>query len=193
MRVSTSRSTVALAVLTAGLALASTTRAQEVQVPPPTAEASTTPAPAARDYRVLTLDDGDPIPPNYHRVMRVRSGLVKAGAALFGATYPLSLGVVGMCAAVACNSVGKDVALAIPGVGPFVQMARTTNFPGNAVLALDGLAQLGGIAMITIGVAASQEVFEPNAVAETFHLTLAPMLGPLYEGRYEGVVVSGTF
>jgi hypothetical protein len=42
-------------------------------------------------------------------------------------------------------------------------------------------------------VAASQEVFEPNAVAETFRLTLAPMVGPLYEGRYEGVGVSGTF
>jgi hypothetical protein len=106
-------------------------------------------------------------------------------------TYGLSLGAVAIeaavCPSTGCASVGEERALAIPGVGPFVQMVWTTNPIGNVVLALDGLAQMGGIAMLTIGLVMKQEA--PAKEADAPRFTFVPLVG---SGRY-GMGLGGTF
>jgi hypothetical protein len=179
--------TLAGLVLLEGLLLATRARAQD----PPLAGAGAAPAqppppleallyPTVRSRPTLVVDAEETAPPGYHSATRARSGLVTAGVTLFGVTYGSSLLATALDAtlcATACASVGHDEALAVPGIGPFVQMARTTNPAGNAILALDGLAQLGGIAMFTVGLAMRQEVFVPDRAVETPRLVVTPVAG----------------
>ena len=101
-------------------------------------------------------NEGEPIPPGYHPSSRVRGGLIGGGAGLFGAVYLL----FGLLPA----AIGSDVCdvggckntlwpLYLPVVGPFITIGTVHNpgATGGIFLALDGLAQAGGVAMIIIG------------------------------------------
>jgi hypothetical protein len=110
-------------------------------------------APAILDY-----EDGDPVPPGYHKSSHARKGLVIGGSVLFGTTYLLTLSVAGIGQLV--NDVypkgSKDFGpLLIPVAGPFVGLATTQPSSGGAFgLALLGLMQAGGVAMFIAGFAA---------------------------------------
>jgi len=145
--------------------------------------------------RVITdWSEGEPIPPGYHEATRIRKGLVIGGAVLFGTTYlftALGASIVAACSGENCYSAGS---LFVPGVGPFIQMAQPGNGAiGNFWLAVDGIAQLGGITMFVVGLAAPKSVLVRNDLGSSskkdFQLALSPIVGPGQQGM--GLV--GTF
>jgi hypothetical protein len=113
--------------------------------------------------------DGDPVPEGYHITQRTRTGLVVGGAVTFGVLYIISV----MGAAIvhdANNSLGgtdNADALFIPGVGPFVQMTKTTSASGNVFNAIDGIAQCGGLAMLLVGLTNPRNVLVRNDLGAT--------------------------
>jgi hypothetical protein len=155
--------------------------------------------------RVITdWSEGEPVPPGYHESTRIRKGLVIGGAVLFGSTYLLSAFTATVGAADAsenciwstpsCNSSNPLTSLFIPAVGPFIQMAHSGNTAvGNFWLALDGIAQVGGITMFAIGLASPKTVLVRNDLGsitrKDFQLSLAPIVSP----QRQGMGFVGTF
>ena len=119
--------------------------------------------------RITDWEEGEPIPPGYHPISRIRKGLVIGGAVTFGSVYLINV----MTAAIAqdtCNSLGGCSglgALYAPIVGPFIQMGAThTSATGNFFLVMDGLVQAGGVAMFIAGLAAPKMVLVRNDLAK---------------------------
>jgi hypothetical protein len=104
--------------------------------------------------------DGDRrVSAGYHEESRPRTGLVIAGAATFGAAYLLA---VLTAAAYTCeldpmmpsSCGGPDARLYIPFAGPFLQMSTSSvSTFGNVLFATNGLAQVAGAGMFTLGLA----------------------------------------
>jgi hypothetical protein len=133
--------------------------------------------------------EGEPIPPGYHEAIRMRRGLVVGGAVLFGTMYLLTA----LVAAVESDntSCGCHAGLFIPGAGPFVELGQSTGATTSFFLVVDGMSQLGGLAMFIAGLAVPKTVLIRNDLGSTsgFHLALSPIVGP---GR-SGMGVVGTF
>ena len=178
---------------------AHTARADEPVYAPPNVEVAPGvvvveqggPRPSAAGPRVITdYEEGDPFPAGYHPVQRTRKGLVVGGAVTFGCLYLISLliAAANTDAAKADNRSSEADALYIPAIGPFVQMARTSSATANVFLALDGIAQAGGIAMFVAGISMPKTVLVRDAsTSPTLHL--APLVG---RGS-TGLAVMGTF
>lgn len=129
-------------------------------------------------------NEGDPIPPGYHPVSRVRGGLIAAGLATFLPVYLISA-LVGAATIDTCKAYNSYASgcrdagfLLVPVAGPFIEIAHQTN-PGAAGalgLTILGLAQAGGVAMFVMGIAWPRVVLVRNDLAKT-HVTLEPVLG----------------
>lgn len=118
--------------------------------------------------RITDWQEGDPIPPGYHPVSRVRVGLVAGGAALFGALYLITV----VSAAIAQDvGDGKSTALYAPIVGPFIIMPQTHSATANVFLAIDGIGQAAGIAMLIGGIAAPKTILIRNDLGFTLRPT----------------------
>jgi hypothetical protein len=129
--------------------------------------------------RIKDWDDSQPVPPGYHVSSRPRVGLIVGGAVLFGVMYLLSvLTAAGYSDSNPGQSNG-DASLYIPAVGPFMQMANTSSSVGNVFLAIDGLAQCGGLAMFIFGIAAPRSELVRNDLGKI------PMIVPVKMG-YDG-------
>ncbi len=136
---------------------------------------------------IRNWQEGEPIPPGYHPAERVRLGLVIGGATLFGVMYFFSVLAASICTSagpdgksIVCGgSTTHEDALLVPAAGPFIQMAQSTPATGEVFLALDGLAQLGGIAMLAYGIAAPKPVLVRNDLgkAPPPRLEIAPLVG----------------
>ncbi len=101
--------------------------------------------PAPRDWR-----PGDPVPPGYQEVSEPRRGLIVGGSLVFGIPYLTSL-LVGV---IAIDLGGANLwPMLLPVVGPFIQLAIPPD-TFNALLVLDGVLQVGGVAMFIAGFAA---------------------------------------
>jgi hypothetical protein len=167
-----------------------TASAQGYAPPPPGYEQQAQPAPqgyyvppsvaASGPRKITDWEEGEPIPPGYHPVSRIRKGLVIGGAVLFGSMYLISV----MTAAIAQDTCKATSAcsnpltpLFIPVAGPFVQLGNTGGSATAAVfLVLDGLAQAGGVAMFIAGLAAPKTVLVRNDLAKTkVHVMPVPM------------------
>jgi len=158
-----------VAALTALLTFTSAIgHAQETPAPP----SHRSPLPAEID----SWEPGDPIPPGYHPVERMRKGLIIAGAVTLGAFYSFSaLGAFVANSGSPClfnfSSLGcggghagnEDVgALYIPVLGPFLQMTRTTDAGGNELNFIDGAMQSAGLALLIIGLASPRKELVRN-------------------------------
>jgi len=137
--------------------------------------------------------EGDPIPPGYHPISRVRGGLVAGGASLFGAMY-LLFGLLpatidsDSCSGYSGSSCHNTLwPLYIPVVGPFITMGTNGSHSTTVglLLAIDGLAQAGGMAMMIFG-AIGRTVLMRNdlgmnplefRVGQAKKLELQPMMG----------------
>ncbi len=143
--------------------------------------------------------EGEPIPPGYHPSTRIRTGLVAGGATMFGATYLISLLVaaIGQDSCTAVSTMGgvqctNDAApLFIPVVGPFITMGNVRDSAtADVFLVLDGLLQVGGIAMFIAGLAWPKTVLVRNDLGKNkIHVTPTPMLGQ----NMAGAGLIGTF
>jgi hypothetical protein len=135
--------------------------------------------------------EGEPIPPGYHPVTKMRTGLVVGGAVLFGVTYLFSALGAAIGADANPGQSNPFGALWVPAAGPFIQVFQNGNSAtGSLLLVLDGLCQVGGISMFAIGLASPKTALVRNDLASrTPHLSFAPIVGP---GR-SGLGLVGTF
>jgi hypothetical protein len=135
-------------------------------------------------------DEGQEPPPGYIRQTRVRKGLVIGGAITFGTTWLLSAVTAGMVMDNGSEEDGERFApLFAPVVGPFIAMATTNSEGvGTLVLAIDGIAQAGGLAMLIAGCAAQKSVFvRTGPMGE--QMTITPMIGK----DANGFALTGSF
>lgn len=147
-------------------------------------------------------EPGDPVPEGYRVVRRSRRGLVIAGSIVGGIAYSSSV--------VAAVAIAEDdsAPLLIPVVGPWIMLAtgsvkdracsdaelrdymdpeRCGDRSGTrAALALDGLMQVAGATMLTIGLAYPST----RLVRNNFRLSMAPI--PFGHTGY-GLGAIGTF
>jgi len=164
--------------------------------PPPGFESQAAPPPAgyyvpqsvaqSGPRRINDWEPGEPIPPGYHPVTRIRTGLVVGGAVTFGVMYLLTVVV----AATIHDAGGRSSAgLYVPVAGPFVQMANTSYASLDVLLAIDGLAQAAGVAMLIAGIAAPKSVLIRNDLGK-FEMKPTPMV---FGNNGAGFGFKGTF
>jgi hypothetical protein len=120
----------------------------------------------------------------------VRKGAIIGGAVTFGSLYLLSA-LVAAEAQDSARSTGDggspDGALFVPGIGPFIQMASTSSATGDLVLAIDGIGQCAGAALLVYGLTSPRTLLIRN------DLTQAAVV-PIPMGREGmGVGMVGTF
>jgi hypothetical protein len=132
-------------------------------------------------------DDAQPIPAGYHLESHARTGLVVGGAVLFGTMYLISALVAAGDADAHSGSSNPAGALWAPAIGPFIQMTQTSSATAGLFLAIDGLAQIGGIAMFTAGLASPRTDLVRNDFG--LHLSVAPIVGR----DHTGLGLVGTF
>lgn len=130
--------------------------------------------------RTLPYDEGQPIPQGYTRREKPRLGLIIGGAVTLGVSYLLSLMAFVIDDSVSCvefdGSGGCDETsdlwpLAIPVAGPFLTIGTTDGEQDSlTILLLDGLAQVGGVVMLVLGVTSKKTVLVRNDLAEV-HVT----------------------
>jgi hypothetical protein len=139
---------------------------------------------------IKNYNEGDPIPPGYKPVERVRRGAVIAGGSVFAGLYFLSALVA---AGGADSSEGSNpvAALWVPGVGPFIQMVSTDSAVANVFLAIDGVGQSLGLAMVIYGLTSPKTVLVRNdlASADKPKIRAVPMTG----NGTTGMALVGTF
>jgi hypothetical protein len=171
------------AALSAALVLRCASAGAQVAVaPPPTVDPSaSTTSPRPGDPRDLatsatapdeappakTLDPpswrpGGPIPPGYQLALSPRRWLVSAGATLFALSYLGSAAGATTSYDTDDETASSRAALWIPAIGPFLVMGDTKSASADVLLALDGLAQIGGLTMFVYGLALPVSVLIPK-------------------------------
>jgi hypothetical protein len=157
--------------------------------PPPTPAPAPAPARAPPPMPPLALAPAPPASPP--RPLVARRGFVIAGATILAISHGASVVAGAICSTViTCGgTTSHETWLFVPAIGPIVQFERTTSAAGNIVLGADILAQLGGIAMLTYGIAAKVPAPDPETDAARLTLTLAPIAGA---GR-AGMTIVGWF
>jgi hypothetical protein len=131
------------------------------------------PPPASVAPWTLDYEDGDPIPPGYHVDTRIRKGLVIGGAVTLGTTWLITC----LTGAILTTAFGDEFApLFAPVAGPFITIGTAQASGGGlALLAVDGVIQTGGLAMLIVGIAVPKTVLIRNdASAPSFQVT--PMM-----------------
>ena len=121
------------------------------------------PAPPELEY-----EEGMAIPPGYRRVERTRKGLTISGSIVLGIFYGLSLSI-------AMGTIDTDDEtgwLAIPVAGPFIMSSTIECDPidefgcndssTRTLLIFDGIGQLTGATLLTLGFTMPKEVLVPE-------------------------------
>lgn len=139
--------------------------------------------PAPRDTRpsVMDYDEDQQIPPGYHVRSKVRGGLIGGGAGLLGGFWIISIitGAVGNAGHELTDGDEPWTPMYVPVVGPFITMATASNDlsgGGTALLAIDGVAQLGGLAMIVLGITLPKKQLVRDDHGKST-LTVRPVIG----------------
>ncbi|WP_437821250.1 PEGA domain-containing protein [Sorangium sp. So ce1078] len=135
----------------------------------------------AADPIELAYKEGAPIPLGYRRETNARSGLITAGATVFGITYtPLSLS----------GSVSGYEILALPVAGPLIHAAQVDGADGFFVV--DGILQAAGLAMLASGILFPKTTLVREDVARSGPRLLGASPARLGRGGL-GVQVVGSF
>lgn len=193
--------TVALVMASSGAALADKPKAGDFD---PQATAKEYPAPLSQTTQPsyvpqsvalsgpeqLDYEEGDPVPAGYTPVKRTRKGPIIAGSIVFGTLYFFSA----MAAAVSADASGRDkndlAPLWVPGVGPFITMGTTDSATGRFFLAVDGLGQCAGIALLVYGLTSPKTVLRRNDFTSPAATIRAV---PILSAAATGVGLVGTF
>ena len=125
----------------------------------------------------IDYEEGQPIPPGYRPEEKIRKGLVIAGACVFGGVYLVNVIMVATMAPEAVERGEGPEWLYVPLVGPFIAIAAIEDMNAGigALLAIDGLAQVGGLAMFIAGLAAKKKVLVRDYTMGGIELT--PTIG----------------
>lgn len=153
--------------------------------------------PAPLGPKSIDYEDGDPVPPGYHKRTHARKGMAIGGGVTFGALYVFTLltAAVGdsVCSAPSggsahsCNTTGWRE-LYIPVAGPFVAIAGFGGGGGTAALVIDGIGQAAGFGLLVAGIAMQQTELTRDDVSKR-KLFVTPTMA---RGS-SGVGVGGTF
>lgn len=148
-------------------------RAQDAPpfVPAPAATTYVIPMPMSGPQRLTDWEPGEPIPPGYHPIKRMRKGLVIGGALTFGITYLITA----LGGAIAADAGGARTAvLLLPVFGPFAMVGKDVGATGSFLFTLNGLAQAAGITMLTVGLAKPKAQLVRDDVAK-IEIEVAPV------------------
>jgi hypothetical protein len=147
----------------------------------------------------LEYQEGQPIPEGYYVDTKIRKGLVIGGAVTLGATWILSVIAAAFAVSIeeAEEADGFDndgispadaSMLFIPVAGPFISIyTYDAGTGGAAVLVIDGVAQVGGLTMLIVGLAAQEKVLKRSHAGVTLEPT------PIVSAQMSGLGLSGTF
>ena len=128
------------------------------------------PAPRRRAQRVPYVE-GMEIPEGARLVEKRRTGMVIAGAAMFGASYALSISLY-------AESYSFSAWMIVPVIGPFVEAGGDSFTSGDRfILVLDGLVQAAGLTLFIAGLVAKKRYVEVWTGNEPGWM-LAPRVGP---------------
>lgn len=143
--------------------------------------------------RMITdWNEGEPIPPGYHPAHRARGGLIGGGAGMFGAAYLISL----MVAAFDCSTAYGAPCdhhywpLWIPVVGPILTVGTSgSDGTGTAALIVDTALQVGGVAMLGIGIM-GRTVLVRNDLGQRLELQPMMAMGATHTGHGAGLSIT---
>jgi hypothetical protein len=142
--------------------------------PAPASAPAPAPAPAPASARA-------PLPP--------RPAAVWGGASLFALTYVASAFSATTGYTADDGTTSSRAAMWVPLVGPFVTLGSTRPAGEDALLVLDGLAQLGGLTLFVYGLTASTPAIVPRDASGRVTLSIAPLL----DRRTAGAGLMGSF
>jgi hypothetical protein len=129
--------------------------------------------------KIEDWDETQPVPPGYHVATHVRKGMIVGGSVLFGTLWLISiLTAAGSADSTPAGQSNGDADLFIPVAGPFLQMTTTSSSTGNVFLAIDGIGQCAGLAMLIYGIASPQTLLVRNDLGIT-----KPIIAPIKMGR----------
>jgi hypothetical protein len=134
--------------------------------------------------------EGEPVPPGYHPVQRVRKGAIVGGAVPFAILYFISALVA---AAQSDRTNGQDKSAAglyFPVVGPFITMPQTSSAVSNVFLAMDGLVQGLGVALVIYGLTSPQTLLVRDDHYGRLRVVPQPLL---FGGGGGGLGLTATF
>jgi len=166
----------------------------EQRPPPPPVQGQTAPpqpvpesqeaAPSAGPRVIADWSEDEPVPPGYHRALRMRRGPIIGGAVTLGTLYMLST----LAAAVAQdNNQGQTnpaVGLWVPALGPFIAIAGSSSATLDWVLVVDGLGQCAGLALLIYGLTTPKTVLMRNDYG---FVRVIPQIVPLRDGAAVGL------
>lgn len=159
-------------VAVASLLLGSTTaQAQTATMSPPLS--ATTPAPSEP-----ISPPPPPAPPaaSPSKLPHPNRELVWTGASLFALSY-LASAISATTGYSTDDGLTSDRAVMwVPAVGPFVMMGTETSASSEVLLALDGLAQIGGLTMFVYGLASSKPMHTTSDGRSALRLSVAPLV-----------------
>jgi len=137
--------------------------------------------PAELEYR-----EGQPIPAGYRTEERISRGLVIAGASVFGAVYLANVVMVAYAGLGGIDPGPGPKWLYVPFAGPFVAIAEFEELPAEVgvLLAVDGLAQVGGLATFIAGLATKEKVLVRDDSATGTRIEVRPIFGPGAAGAH---------
>jgi hypothetical protein len=120
---------------------------------------------------------------------RPRPAAVWGGASLFALTYVASAFSATTGYTADDGTTSSRAAMWVPLVGPFVTLGSTRPAGEDALLVLDGLAQLGGLTLFVYGLTASTPAVVPRDASGRVTLSIAPRV----DRRDTGASIVGTF
>jgi hypothetical protein len=160
---------------------------------------------AGLDPRLLPAEavkgwqEGDPIPPGYGTTTTFHKGLVIAGAVTLGAMWVASIAAYAMLieeddrvtfddgsgnfVTIEDDAEERWAPLVVPVVGPFIAIGTSEDTSAAPYLVIDGVAQVGGLTMLIVGL-----VMKKEKLVWVGDLEIAPLVG-----RQNGVAVGGSF
>lgn len=146
-------------------------------------------------------EEGDPVPPGYQPSTRIRKGLVIGGAVTMGALWVISVLIGGIAVSVedADDALGGDsngitaedwYPMFIPVAGPFITIITAeASGAGTAFLVIDGIGQVGGLAMLIAGLAAQESYLRRVPQYGEVNVEFAPVITP----EFAGMGLKGSF
>jgi hypothetical protein len=160
----------------------------------------------------LDYEEGDPVPAGYHLKSKRSKGMIAGGAATFGALWlfsvvaaPIANATRSLGDVLSCTSGGGTIStqngvsstnncnntqdnydpLYIPVAGPFITMGTAhAKGAGIALLAIDGVGQAAGLALLILGIVKTNEKLVRNDVDK---VKVMPVIGANSAG------IMGTF
>ena len=120
---------------------------------------------------------------------RPRTPLVWGGASLFALSYVASSYSATTGYEADDGTTSSRTVMWVPLVGPFVMLGSIHAAGDDALLVLDGLAQIGGLTLFVYGLTSPASVAAPREASRPATLSFAPLV----DRRMGGASVTGTF